>query len=49
MIRTIQVYAEDPLQVDWDDVAEKLADAINNSRNLTRKETKFYILHEWNT
>ncbi|GMF47823.1 unnamed protein product [Phytophthora fragariaefolia] len=37
----------DPLQADWDDIAEKLVHAINNSRDSTRQETLFYLVHGW--
>ena len=47
MIQTVRVYAEDPLQADRDDIAEKLVHSINNSRNSTRKETPFYLVHVW--
>ncbi|POM64561.1 LOW QUALITY PROTEIN: Hypothetical protein PHPALM_19882 [Phytophthora palmivora] len=36
MIQTVRVYVEDPLQADWDDIAEKMVYAINNSRDSTR-------------
>ena len=45
MMQTVCVYEEDPLQVDWDDIAEILVHAINNSRDLTRNETPFYLVH----
>ena len=47
MIQTIRVYVEEPLQADWDIVAEKLVHAIKNSRYFTRKETPFYLVHIW--
>ena len=47
MIQTVRVYVGDPLQADWDDLAEKLVHAINNSRDSTRKETPFYLIHGW--
>ena len=47
MTTTVQVYVEDPLQADWDDIAERLVQAINNSRDSTRKETPFYLVHGW--
>ncbi|GMF11533.1 unnamed protein product [Phytophthora lilii] len=34
-------------QQDWDEIAEKLVFAINNSRDATRKETPFYLVHGW--
>ncbi|KAE8984695.1 hypothetical protein PR001_g23095 [Phytophthora rubi] len=40
-IQTVRAYVEDPLQADWDDIAEKLVHAINNSRDSTRRETPF--------
>ena len=47
MIPTVRVYAEDPLQADWEDIAEKLVRAIDNSRDSTREETPFYLVHGW--
>jgi hypothetical protein len=47
MIQTVRVYVEDPLQADWDDIAEKMVTAINNSRDTTRRETPFYLVHGW--
>ncbi|KAE9118031.1 hypothetical protein PF010_g8375 [Phytophthora fragariae] len=47
MIQTVRAYVEDPLQADWDDIAEKLVHAINNSRDSTRRETPFYLVHGW--
>ncbi|KAG3096867.1 hypothetical protein PI125_g15854 [Phytophthora idaei] len=41
IIQTIRVYAEDPIQQDWDEIAERLVFAINNSQDTTRKETPF--------
>ena len=43
MIQTIRVYVEYPLQADWDDIAEKMVHAINNSRDTTRRETWFTV------
>ncbi|GMF81697.1 unnamed protein product [Phytophthora fragariaefolia] len=47
MIQTVRTYVEDPLQADWDDIAEKPVHAINNSRDSTRQETPFYLAHGW--
>ncbi|GMF66106.1 unnamed protein product [Phytophthora lilii] len=47
VMQSVRVYAEDPLQQDWDEIAEKLVVAINNSRDATRKETPFYLVHGW--
>ncbi|KAE8905050.1 hypothetical protein PF005_g21588 [Phytophthora fragariae] len=47
MIQTVRAYVEDPLQADWDAIAEKLVHAINNSRDSTRRETPFYLVHGW--
>ncbi|KAG3074365.1 hypothetical protein PI124_g14721 [Phytophthora idaei] len=47
VMTSVRVYAEDPLQQDWDEIAEKLIFAINTSQNTTRKETPFYLLHGW--
>ncbi|OWZ01537.1 hypothetical protein PHMEG_00027056 [Phytophthora megakarya] len=38
---------EDPLQQDSDEIAERLVFAINNSHDMTRKETPFYLVHGW--
>ncbi|OWZ07729.1 hypothetical protein PHMEG_00019844 [Phytophthora megakarya] len=32
---------------DWDEIAERLVFAINNSHDMTRKETPFYLVHGW--
>ncbi|GMF47174.1 unnamed protein product [Phytophthora fragariaefolia] len=47
MIQTVRAYVEDPLQADWDDIAEKVVLAINNPRDTTRRETPFYLVHGW--
>ncbi|GMG18243.1 unnamed protein product [Phytophthora fragariaefolia] len=47
MIQTVRTYVEDPLQDDWDDIAEKLVHAINNPRDSTRWGTPFYLVHGW--
>ncbi|KAG2759506.1 hypothetical protein Pcac1_g28478 [Phytophthora cactorum] len=47
VMTSVRVYAEDPLQQDWDEIAEKLVFAINTSQNTTRKETPFYLVHGW--
>ncbi|KAE8880588.1 hypothetical protein PF005_g23779 [Phytophthora fragariae] len=47
VMQSVRVYAEDPLQQDWDEIAEKLIFAINNSQDGTRKETPFYLVHGW--
>ncbi|POM80056.1 Hypothetical protein PHPALM_2155 [Phytophthora palmivora] len=47
VMQSVRVYAEDPLQQDWDEIAEKLIFAINNSMDATRKETPFYLVHGW--
>ncbi|GMG17012.1 unnamed protein product [Phytophthora fragariaefolia] len=47
MIQTVRTYVEDHLQADWDDIAEKIVHAINNSRDSTRPETPFYLVHGW--
>ncbi|GMF53884.1 unnamed protein product [Phytophthora fragariaefolia] len=46
-IQTVRACVEDPLQSDWDDIAEKMMHAINNSRDSTRQETPFYLVHGW--
>ncbi|GMF27201.1 unnamed protein product [Phytophthora fragariaefolia] len=47
IVQTVNVYVEDPLQRDWDDIAEKIAHAINNAMDTTRKQTPFYLVHGW--
>ncbi|OWZ06145.1 hypothetical protein PHMEG_00021647 [Phytophthora megakarya] len=46
-MQSVKVYVEDPLQQDWDEIAERLVFAINNSHDMTRKETLFYLVHGW--
>ncbi|GMF18429.1 unnamed protein product [Phytophthora fragariaefolia] len=48
VIQSVRVYAEDPLQQDWDEIVERLDFAINTSMDTTRKETHFYLVHGWN-
>ncbi|OWY96967.1 hypothetical protein PHMEG_00032623 [Phytophthora megakarya] len=36
-MQSVKVYVEDPLQQDWDEIAERLVFAINNSHDMTRK------------
>ncbi|KAG2765586.1 hypothetical protein Pcac1_g22842 [Phytophthora cactorum] len=47
VITSVRVCAEDPLQQDWDKIAEKLVFAINTSQDTTRKEMPFYLVHGW--
>ena len=47
MIQTVRVHVKDPLQADWDDIAERLVYAINNFRDSTRKDYLFYLVHGW--
>ncbi|OWY96824.1 reverse transcriptase [Phytophthora megakarya] len=49
VMQSVKVYAEDPLQQDWDEIAEHLVlvFAINNTMDTTRKETPFYLVHGW--
>ncbi|OWY95425.1 hypothetical protein PHMEG_00034571 [Phytophthora megakarya] len=47
VMQSVNVYAEDRLQQDWDEIAEHLVFAINNSMDTTRKETPFYLVHGW--
>ncbi|GMF48453.1 unnamed protein product [Phytophthora fragariaefolia] len=47
VMQSVRVYAEDPLQQDWDKIVERLVFAINNSQDTTRKETPFYLVHGW--
>ncbi|OWZ00484.1 hypothetical protein PHMEG_00028312 [Phytophthora megakarya] len=47
VMQSVKVYVEDPLQQDWDEIAERLVLVINNSHDITRKETPFYLVHAW--
>ncbi|OWZ13551.1 reverse transcriptase [Phytophthora megakarya] len=47
VMQPVKVYMEDPLQQDWDEIAERLVFAINNSHDMTRKEMPFYLVHGW--
>ncbi|GMF32099.1 unnamed protein product [Phytophthora fragariaefolia] len=47
VMQSVRVYAEDPLQQDWDTIVERLVFAINNSQDTTQKETPFYLVHGW--
>ncbi|GMF32104.1 unnamed protein product [Phytophthora fragariaefolia] len=47
VMQSVRVYAEDPLQQDWDEIVERLVFANNNSQDITRKETPFYLVHGW--
>ncbi|OWZ17156.1 hypothetical protein PHMEG_0008949 [Phytophthora megakarya] len=46
-MQSVKVYVENPLQQDWDEIVERLVFAINNSHDMTRKETPFYLVHGW--
>ncbi|OWZ20235.1 reverse transcriptase [Phytophthora megakarya] len=43
--QAVKVYVEDPLHQDWDEIAERLAFAINNSHDMRRKKTPFCLVH----
>ncbi|GMF44516.1 unnamed protein product [Phytophthora fragariaefolia] len=47
MIQTVRAYVEYHLQADWDDIVDKLVHVIDNSRDSTRQETPFYLVHGW--
>ena len=47
VIRSVKLYAEDPEQRDWDDLAERLMFAINTSYDHTRRDTPAYLLRGW--
>ncbi|GMF33373.1 unnamed protein product [Phytophthora lilii] len=47
VMQSVRLYAKDPLQQDWEEIAERLVFAINNSFDLTRKETPFFLVHGW--
>ncbi|OWY94157.1 hypothetical protein PHMEG_00036193, partial [Phytophthora megakarya] len=47
VMQSVNVYVEEPLQQDGDEIAERLVFAINNSHDMTRKETPFYLVHGW--
>ncbi|OWY96467.1 hypothetical protein PHMEG_00033258 [Phytophthora megakarya] len=40
-MQSVKVYVEDLLQQDWDEIAERLVFAINNSHDMTMKETPY--------
>ncbi|GMF24907.1 unnamed protein product [Phytophthora fragariaefolia] len=42
LVQTVNVYVKDPLQQDWDDIAEKMAHAIDNSMD-TREKRRLSI------
>ncbi|GMG17767.1 unnamed protein product [Phytophthora fragariaefolia] len=46
-MQSVRVYAEVPLQQDWDEIVERLVFAMNNSQDTTRKETPFFLVHRW--
>ncbi|OWZ14220.1 hypothetical protein PHMEG_00012332 [Phytophthora megakarya] len=43
VMQSVRVYAEDPLQQDWDEITEKLIFAINNSMDTTT----LFLVHGW--
>ena len=43
----VRLYVEDTLQADYIDIAERSIHAMNNSKDLTRKENMFYLVHGW--
>ncbi|KAG3059348.1 hypothetical protein PI124_g14374 [Phytophthora idaei] len=47
VMTSVRVYAEDPLQQDWDEIVEKLVFAVDISQDTTRKETPFYLVYDW--
>ncbi|OWZ17603.1 reverse transcriptase [Phytophthora megakarya] len=47
VMQSVKVYVEDPLRQDWDAIAERLVFAINNTHDMTRKKTQFYLLQGW--
>ncbi|GMF24849.1 unnamed protein product [Phytophthora fragariaefolia] len=47
IVQTVNVYVEDPLQQDCDDIADKMAHTINYSMDTMRKETPCYLVHGW--
>ncbi|OWZ13983.1 LOW QUALITY PROTEIN: reverse transcriptase [Phytophthora megakarya] len=47
VMQSVRVYAEDLQQQDWDEIAEKLIFAINNSMDTKRKETPVFLVHGW--
>ncbi|GMF61280.1 unnamed protein product [Phytophthora fragariaefolia] len=46
-MQSVRVYAENPLQQDWDEIVERLVFAINISQDTTWKQTPFYLVHGW--
>lgn len=47
VMTSVRVYTEDPLQQDWDEIAERLVFAINTSQDTMKKETPCYLVHGW--
>ena len=47
LTRAIKMYVKDLGQRDWDDYAEQLCMALNNSYDRIRKETPYYLMHGW--
>ncbi|GMF42322.1 unnamed protein product [Phytophthora fragariaefolia] len=47
VIQSMRVYAEDPLQQDWDEIVERLVFVTNTSMDTTRRETPFYLVYGW--
>ncbi|OWZ01644.1 reverse transcriptase [Phytophthora megakarya] len=47
VIRSIKAYVQTVDQSNWDELAEKLMWALNNSFDFTRLDTPFYLIHGW--
>ena len=47
VVSTVKLYADDPLQKDWDVHVENLMFALNTAHYCTRKETPFFLVHGW--
>ena len=47
IFRAVKKYSQIEGHRDWDDIAERLALAINTSYDSTRHETPFYLVHGW--
>ncbi|OWZ07654.1 hypothetical protein PHMEG_00019929 [Phytophthora megakarya] len=46
-VKTVMQSVRVPLEQDWEEIAEKLIFAINNSMDTSRKETPFFLVHGW--
>ncbi|CAH0480932.1 unnamed protein product [Peronospora belbahrii] len=47
LARSIKMYVSDVGQQYWDEYAERLTFAMNTAQDRVRKETPFYLVHDW--